>query len=181
VKRRRRSRLSSSDSTGAFCIENNVRHTIVKERMNNPAYYERMSALLDELIASRKARAIEYEAYLKAIASLVARVEAGRSDDTPKSLNTPGKRAVYDNLRNRAAARVPLGIAEPAVPYSATTDAEALELAIQIDAAVKTSRHDAWRGVQAREQVIKQALYGVLPDVAEVERIFLIVKAQREY
>ena len=27
----------------------------------------------------------------------------------------------------------------------------------------------------------RQALYGVLQDVAEVERIFLIIKAQREY
>jgi type I restriction enzyme R subunit len=33
----------------------------------------------------------------------------------------------------------------------------------------------------AREQVIKAALYGYLHDVAEVERIFLIVKAQGEY
>ena len=29
--------------------------------------------------------------------------------------------------------------------------------------------------------VIKAALYDVLQDVAEVERIFLIIKAQREY
>ena len=31
------------------------------------------------------------------------------------------------------------------------------------------------------EQVIKAALYDVLQDVAEVERIFLIIKAQKEY
>ena len=40
---------------------------------------------------------------------------------------------------------------------------------------------DGWRGVQPREQVIKAALYTVLGDVDEVERIFLIVDAQREY
>jgi len=33
----------------------------------------------------------------------------------------------------------------------------------------------------AREQVIKAALYGVLLNVAEVERIFLIIKQQKEY
>jgi len=37
---------------------------------------------------------------------------------------------------------------------------------------------DGWRGVQAREQVIKAALYEVLKVVDEVERIFLIIKAQ---
>ena len=42
-------------------------------------------------------------------------------------------------------------------------------------------RPDGWRGVQAREQVIKAAIYGVVQDAAEVERIFLIIKAQGEY
>ena len=37
------------------------------------------------------------------------------------------------------------------------------------------------RGVQAREQVIKAALYETLQDETEVERIFLIIKAQGEY
>ena len=60
----------------------------------------------------------------------------------------------------------------------ANADADdALELALKIDETVKQVRPDGWRGVQAREQVIKAALYGVLQDVAEVERIFLIIKA----
>ncbi len=42
---------------------------------------------------------------------------------------------------------------------------------------MKTVRPDGWRGVQTREQVIKEALFRVLQDVAEVERIFLIIKA----
>jgi type I restriction enzyme R subunit len=54
-------------------------------------------------------------------------------------------------------------------------------LALRIDETVKKTRPDGWRGIQAREQVIKAALYGLLQDVAEVERIFLIIKAQREY
>jgi len=56
-----------------------------------------------------------------------------------------------------------------------------LDLALRIDEAVKRVRPDGWRGVQAREQVIKRALYDELKDEAEVERIFLIIKQQREY
>ena len=56
-----------------------------------------------------------------------------------------------------------------------------LHLALQIDAMVKRVRHDDWRGVETRERVIKHALFGILQDVAEVERIFLIIKAQKEY
>jgi type I restriction enzyme R subunit len=52
---------------------------------------------------------------------------------------------------------------------------------LKIDASVRHVRPDGWRGVQAREQVIKAAIYGVVQDQAEVERIFLIIKAQGEY
>jgi len=54
-------------------------------------------------------------------------------------------------------------------------------LAIQIDDAVKVARPDSWRGVQIKEQVIKAALYGILKNVDEVERIVLIIKQQAEY
>ena len=37
-----------------------------------------MSALLDEMIADRKAKAISYEEYLKRIAEIVKKVEAGQ-------------------------------------------------------------------------------------------------------
>ena len=75
----------------------------------------------------------------------------------PAQLNTSGRRALYNNL------------------------GESEALAMQIDGAVKKTRPDGWRGVQARELVIKAALYGVLQDEEEVERIFLIIKQQQEY
>ena len=141
----------------AETIENNVRSKIIKEHLNDPALYEKMSALLDEIIAARKAKAIEYEEYLKRVADLAKKVEAGIGDDTPKKLDTPGKRALWNNLGQNEA------------------------LALKIDTTVREVRPDDWRGVQSREQIIKGALYGVLRDVAEVERIFLIIKAQKEY
>lgn len=163
----------------AETIENNVRSKIVKEHLNDPAYYEKMSALLDEIIAARKAKAIEYEEYLKRIADLAKRVQAGQSEETPETLNTPGRRALYNNLKKDRVARV----AMPEEPYegAAPTDDELVELAVRIDETVKRERPDSWRGVHAREQVIKRAIYKVLQDPAEVERIFLIIRAQSEY
>ena len=149
--------LKGNKDAVAETIENNVRSKIIKEHLNDPAYYEKMSALLDEIIATRKAKAIEYEEYLKQIAELAKRVEAGQSPDTPESLNTPGRRALYNNLQQNEA------------------------LALQIDETVMHVRPDGWRGVQAKENVIKAALYGVLRDVDEVERIFLIIKQQKGY
>ncbi len=149
--------LKGNKEAVAETIENNVRSKIIKEHLNDPAYYEKMSALLDEIIAARKAKAIEYEEYLKRVAELAKRVEAGQAEETPAQLNTPGRRALYNNLNQNE------------------------ELAIKIDNVVKQVRPDGWRGIQTREQVIKAALYGVLQDVAEVERIFLIIKQQKEY
>jgi type I restriction enzyme R subunit len=116
-----------------------------------------MSKLLDEIIADRKAKAVAYEEYLRRIAALAMRVEAGQSEDTPEELNTPGRRALYNNLNKDK------------------------DLALKIDEVVGRVRPDGWRGIQAREQVIKRALYDVLRDDAAVERIFLIIKQQREY
>jgi type I restriction enzyme R subunit len=131
--------------------------------------------------ALRKAKAIEYEEYLKRIAELAARLDAGQSAQTPAELNTPAKRALYNNLTRGATASAQPGESGRADVITEHADPAAVYLALKIDEVVKTVRPDGWRGIQAREQVIKAALYGVLQDVAEVERIFLIVKAQAEY
>jgi type I restriction enzyme R subunit len=162
----------------AETIENNVRRKIIKEHLSDPAYYEKMSALLDEIIAARKARAIEYEEYLKRIAELARKVEAGVADDAPEPLkHNPGLKAVYNNLRTAPASNA---AAQARGAYDSGGD-ERLKLAMRIDEAVKRVRPDSWRGVQPREQVIKHELFKVLQDAAEVERLFLVIKAQAEY
>ena len=149
--------IKSSQTAVAETIENNVRSKIIKDHLNDPAFYEKMSALLDEIIAARKARAIEYEEYLRRIAELAKQVQVGQSQDSPATLDTPGKRALYNNL------------------------AQSEQLALQIDLTVKQVRPDGWRGVLAREQVIKAALYKLIQNVDEVERVFLIIRQQKEY
>ena len=75
--------IKANKDAVAETIENNVRAKIVKEARTDPAYFEKMSALLNEIIAARKAKAIEYEEYLKRIADLARRVQAGKPDDLP--------------------------------------------------------------------------------------------------
>ncbi len=137
---------------------------------------------MDEIIAARKAKAIEYEDYLQRIAALAKQVEAGQADDTPEALKkSPALRALYNNLKQHDEQPEGLeGVAEERAAYIVPGD-PVLYLALQIDAMVKRVRPDDWRGVETRERVIKQALFGILQDVAEVEHIFLIIKAQREY
>jgi type I restriction enzyme R subunit len=157
----------------AETIENNVRSRIMKGQLTDPAYYEKMSALLDEIIRFRKDHADRYEEYLKRIADLAKGVQAGHGDELDPRLSSPGKRALYNNLKKAGIERSSDEVAESADPY--------LTMALDLDEAVKRVRPDAWRGFQAREQVIKRTLFEHLKDESEVERLFLIIKAQAEY
>jgi type I restriction enzyme R subunit len=149
--------LKGNTTAIAETIENNVRSKIIKEQLTDPAYYEKMSTLLDEIIVARKAKAIAYEDYLKRIAALASKLDVGHDEGTPKTLSTPGQRALFNNLANDE------------------------DLALKIDSTVKRVRPDGWRGELARERTIKAALFGILQNEDEVERIFLIIKQQKEY
>jgi type I restriction enzyme, R subunit len=175
--------LKGNRNAIAETIENNVRRKILKEHLSDPAYYEKMSALLDEIINARKAKAIEYEEYLRRIAALAKRVEAGVAEDAPAPLrNSPALRALYNNLKTARSTPPRVDrVAESRADYTVSGD-PVLDLALQIDATVRRVKPDDFRGHQARENTIKAALLPHLKnDVDEVERIFLIIKAQREY
>ncbi|MEW5830244.1 MAG: hypothetical protein AB1846_15225, partial [Chloroflexota bacterium] len=89
--------------------------------------------------------------------------------------DTPGKLALYNNLKKPSNR-----VADKAGAYLAGHDPE-LELALKLDAVIKEKRPDDWRGIQAREQIVKKAIYDILQEVDEVEQIFKIIFQQREY
>jgi type I restriction enzyme, R subunit len=156
----------------AEAIENNVRRMILREHLNDPAYYERMSVLLDEIIVSRRNKAIEYEEFLRRIAELAGRMMAGQAEDVPEPLKrNRGLRAVYNAL-----------LAEPdrVAESPEAAKAEALDLAQRIDAAIKRVRPDSWRGHEVKERAIQEAIFIVLRDEAAVERLFPIIKQHPE-
>lgn len=161
----------------AETIENNVRSKILKEQLTDPAYFAKMSALLDEIIRLRKEKAIEYEDYLARIADVARKVSAGKADDTPVQLKTQGQFALYNNLKDHVAVNATLE--SGAQSYAGMT--AALSRALKLDDAIKTKRPDGWRGVVAKEQMVKQAMFEVLQDINEVNRLFPIVFAQKEY
>ena len=149
--------IKGSKEAVAETIENNVRQKIIKEHLIDPAFFEEMSFLLNEIIKERKTNAISYEEYLKKIAELAKKVHEGKSESTPDGLNTPAKRALYNNL------------------------GEDEVLALSVHEKVVTYGPDNWKGNETKELVIKGKLYEVLGDKKEVERIFPIVKQQTEY
>jgi type I restriction enzyme R subunit len=166
----------------AETIANNVRSKIIKEHLNDPAYYDRMSKLLEEIISDLRAKRIEYEEYLKRVAKLAKQVQSGQAEDTPEALkNSPGLRALYNNLQVPGHPMYADAVGDARSVYRTAGDPR-LSLALTIDETVRRVRPDDWRGHQARENEIKRALLPLLHSNAqEVERVFLIIKAQKEY
>jgi type I restriction enzyme R subunit len=123
----------------AEAIENNVRKLIIDEQPINPKYYEKMSALLDALIEQRRKEALDYQEYLRRIVELTKKVASPEASGAyPVAMNTPGKRALYDNLDTD----------EP--------------LALAIDAAVRASRQDDWRSNQFKVRRVRNAIRDTL-------------------
>jgi type I restriction enzyme R subunit len=136
-----------------------VRKLILDEQPTNPKYYEKMSELLDALIRERKAQALDYADYLQHIQALAKRVAKPETGDSyPPSLDTPAKRALYDNLSQDEA------------------------LALAVDAEVKAARMDDWRGHAIKQRVVRNAIRRALNgDGARADMIFEIVVQQHEY
>jgi type I restriction enzyme R subunit len=124
----------------AETIENNVRRLIIDESPINPKYYEKMSQLLDALIEQRKQEALDYQEYLKRIVELTRRAKNPTVDSYPKTLNTPAKRAFFDNLGKNE------------------------ELAVAIDAAVAGSRQDDWRSNPFKVKKVRNAIRTAIQD-----------------
>ena len=142
----------------AETIENNVRRVIIDEHPVNPKYYERMSDLLDTLIQQRKAEALEYAQYLAKVVELTRQVQnPAKGPSYPATLDTPAKRALYDNLGNDE------------------------KLAIALDTVIRSTKKADWRGDLVKEREIKYVIYETVDDEDEVEPIFELVKNQREY
>lgn len=150
--------IASSKEAVAETIENNLRKVIIDEQPSNPKYYEKMSTLLDNLIHERREQALQYEQYLAQIVELAKQVqEPAGSRSYPVQLDTAAKRALYDNLGNDE------------------------ELALRVDHAILTSKKDAWRGHKVKEREVKYAIRRVLEDEDLTEKIFELVKNQRDY
>jgi type I restriction enzyme, R subunit len=150
--------LKGNKSAVAETIENNVRNKIIKEFLIDPAFFEKMSKVLDELIKARKTKALAYEDYLKQISILAKKITEGGEDNQPLELNTKGKRALFNNLGNN------------------------LKLALDIDTKIRITKKADWRGNLQKEKEIKGVLFHLLEkDKDEMERIFAIIKENYEY
>lgn len=152
--------MQANEETMAETIENNIRKIIIDEQAVNPRYYERMSELLDALIEERRQQAIDYKQYLERVKELsVQVVNAGGINPNayPSSLNTPAKKALYDNLDQNE------------------------DLANRIDYVVTHTKKADWIGNMVKEREVAYAIDKVLSDEEKLDEVLELVKNQYEY
>ena len=148
-----------SRSTAAATIENNVRRLIIDERPANPKYYDKMSEILDALIAKLRSDQIAYKEYLKLIVELAKQVsDPSTSESYPPAIKTPGLRAIYDLL------------------------SEDETRALAVDLAVRGAIQDGWRENVLKTGRVRKAIAAVLPDEpVAAEELLELVKVHGEY
>lgn len=130
------------------------------------------------LIEQRRREALDYKAYLERIVELTKRVSRPETQDYPTAINSPARRALYDNLKGVS------GLADLVTPAHVAADsrADAAEIAaLAVDDAIRAVKKADWRGNRFKEREVRNAIKEVLKDDALVDRVLEIVKAQREY
>lgn len=140
----------------AEMMENNVRSKIVEDHLLDPKYFDHMSVLLRELVEARKRAILTYQEYLRRMAELAKKVIAGKGDDIPKSINTPGKVALYHTL----------------------DDDEQLTLACED--AVQYAKQDGFRENKMKERKVMNAIKQVVKDEQKADLVYQVIKTNKQ-
>ena len=151
--------ILKTEEAVAEAIENNVRKLIIDESPVDPAYYDKMSKLLDALIELRRKGALSYKEYLEKIAKLTkeATMPGGGPGDYPQGVKTAAQRALYNNLGKNDG------------------------LALAVDAAILGSLQSGWKTSAMKSKRVRNAIKGVLNDDTLADTILELAKHQNDY
>ena len=139
--------IMKTEEAVAETIENNVRKLIINESPVDPAYYDKMSKLLDALIELRRKGAVTYKEYLEKIAKLTqeATMPGGGPGGYPEGVKTAAQRALYNNLGRDDG------------------------LALAVDAAIQSARMDGWRDNTMKTKKVRLAIRATLATAKDTQ------------
>jgi len=148
----------------AETIKPNIRRLIVDRRSVNPAYYDKMSNILKDLIKQANDEAIGYQEYLQELIKLAKMVLEPHSGTTrPASIATKAQAAIFDNVEGN----------------------EALTLAL--DEGIRSVKQDGWKTNRFKKKQVLREINKIieqqLGNVDEVlaDTILDIAGEQHEY
>ncbi|WP_291432181.1 HsdR family type I site-specific deoxyribonuclease [Deinococcus sp.] len=164
-----------SNRAVAETIINNVRRTIIRDQLTDPRFYEEMSTLLDDLIRQRVEGTLLYENFLQEAEELIRRLAQGRGHQgVPASLHGRREAAIlYSHLQ---------GLPTQGHFTCPSDEEDRARLALDLDSAVRDHAPADWRGDEARERQIQNAIYPLLNrDRPATLALFELLKHQDTY
>jgi type I restriction enzyme R subunit len=165
----------------AEAIINNVRKTIIRDRLTDPRFYEQMSKLLDDLIKQSRESTKAYEKFLRDAEALVIKLANKESDgDEPSILHgKPVALVIYRNLSD---------ILEGTVWADSVREAQQdygeqlAKLALKIDQVMHEQSPAGWRGDEAKERTVQNFLHPLMQKDREATmKLFELLKNQSDY
>lgn len=153
--------IKNNQRSVAETLVANMRKMIINERPNNPAYFDKISELLNQLILDQKAEKISYKEMIDRMIGKIKEVRGRNKKKYPTTINTSGKQALYDNLEENE------------------------DLALSVHEAVVNYAKHGWRNsdVPQKMKQVRNAVKKVLTnnDDEKVSDIMSIIIAQKEY
>jgi type I restriction enzyme R subunit len=156
--------IKQNERSVAEVLAANMRKMIISERPNNPAYFDKMSELLNQLLQDQKSGKMQYK---ELIEKLIERLKEARSTVRkryPSTMDTKGKQALYDNL------------------------GEDEELASRVHEAILYNARDGFRDMdssgQRKMKALRKAVEGTLHGSGQedkIDNIMQLAVAQKEY
>ena len=156
-------KIKQNERSVAEVLAANMRKMIISERPNNPAYFDKMSELLNQLLQEQKDGKLQYK---ELIGKLIDKLKEARStvkSKYPASIDTKGKQSLYDNLGNDEA------------------------LTLRVHDAIKANARDGFRDMDGsgmkKMKALRRAVGGVLQgfEADKIDDIMQIIVAQKEY
>lgn len=156
-------KIKQNERSVAEVLAANMRKMIISERPNNPAYFDKMSELLNQLLQEQKDGKLQYK---ELIGKLIYKLKEARSTvkaKYPTSIDTKGKQALYDNLGNDEA------------------------LTLRVHDTIKANARDGFRDMDGsgmkKMRALRRAVEGVLQgfEADKIDDIMQIIVAQKEY
>jgi type I restriction enzyme R subunit len=185
IARKLNEKGSLSRNAIAEGIINNVRKTIIRDQLTDPRFYDQMSQLLNDLIKQSHEDAAAYEEFLRKAEALARRLAARQPEDgVPAALH--GRReatAIYNNLPQilTVGSTAPANRVAESGPEYGQGD-KRLRLALEIDQVMRENAPAGWKGDQAREAQVLNALFPLLDRNREATlALFELIKNQPGY
>lgn len=168
-----------SKASVAEAIINNVRKTIIREKLTDPQFYNEMSELLEDLIKQSRADAAAYEEFLRRAEELVKRLMKDEVDDEVPVLllGKPEAITIFKNF--------PIIFSHQAA-QAAEEDAAKLEkrakLAFDIDLIIREKARVDWKSDETRMKELGNALFTLMAgDREAIRKLLDIAKNQPAY